>query len=350
MVKIYRRLRRGQQPEIEVARFLTEIAGFQNTPAYYGSAEFVTAEGDRMALAATFAFVRNQGDAWSVVLDALGRDLDETALTARDEAGQAESAARGFSHPLDIGLVLGKRTAELHAAFATPADDPAFAAEPVGAGDISGWVDATVAQAERAFAELDRAARTLPDEAREDVRMLSESRPAIRDRLRTMRDRDAAGLKTRTHGDYHLGQVLVAQNDVMIVDFEGEPGRDLAERRYKTSPLRDVAGMLRSFDYAAVSALDALRARRGEIEPDLRQRARAWRDQATRDFLGAYWPTAERAGLVPSDPEQRRNLLDLFLLEKGFYEINYEAANRPAWISIPVRGVLDLIAPAQAAA
>ncbi len=345
MVKIYRRLRRGEQPEIEAARFLTEVAGFQNTPAYYGSAEYVTAEGDRMALAAAFAFVRNQGDAWSVVLDALGRDLDETALTARDEAGQAESAARSFSHPLDIGLVLGKRTAELHGAFATPTDDPAFAAEPAGADDISRWVDAAVAQAERALIALDRASLTLPDEAREDVRILGESRPALLDRLQAMRGRDVTGLKTRTHGDYHLGQVLIAQNDVMIVDFEGEPGRELDERRHKTSPLRDVAGMLRSFDYAAVSALDALRARQGQVDAALRQRARAWRDQATRDFLGAYWPTAERAGLVPNDAELGRNLLDLFLLEKAFYEISYEAANRPAWISIPVRGILDLIAP-----
>jgi maltose alpha-D-glucosyltransferase/alpha-amylase len=344
VLKIIRKISPGIHPEAEMTRHLT-AAGFGNTAPLLGEVVRVAADGTPHTLMLAQGFVRNQGDAWSVVLDALGRDLDETALTARDEAGQAESAARSFSHPLDIGLVLGKRTAELHAAFATPTDDPAFATEPAGADDISRWVDAAVAQAERAFTALDRASLTLPDDAREDVRILGESRPALLDRLQAMRGRDVTGLKTRTHGDYHLGQVLIAQNDVMIVDFEGEPGRELDERRHKTSPLRDVAGMLRSFDYAAVSALDALRARRGQLEPELRQRARAWRDQATRDFLGAYWPTAERAGLVPNAAELGRNLLDLFLLEKAFYEINYEAANRPAWISIPVRGILDLIAP-----
>ena len=344
MVKIYRRLRRGEQPEIEVARFLTEVAGFKNTPAYYGSAEYVPNEGEPMAFAAAFAFVRNQGDAWGVLLDALDRDLEESALMTRDETASPQ-AALAFPYPLNMGEILGSRTAEMHAAFATPVDDPAFASQPVGTDHIGRWVDSVLEEADRAFAHLERAEAGLSDEIRPDVSLLSQSRRMITERIESLRGLAASGLRTRSHGDYHLGQVLVAQDDVMIIDFEGEPQRGLAERREKTSPLRDVAGMLRSFDYAAWSALDRVRTRHGQVEPHVRERAFAWRDATTRNFLDAYWPLAEGAGLLPADPDSRRGLLELFLLQKAFYEVNYEAANRPSWLSIPVRGVLDLTSP-----
>ena len=131
----------------------------------------------------------------------------------------------------------------------------------------------------------------------------------------------------------------------MIIDFEGEPLRDLAERRAKTSPLRDVAGMLRSFDYATWSALDRVRSRRAQIEPHVEARALAWRHAAAQNFLSGYWSRATRAGLLPEDMETRRSLLELFLLQKAFYEVGYEAANRPTWLSIPLRGLLDLLIP-----
>jgi maltose alpha-D-glucosyltransferase/alpha-amylase len=200
----------------------------------------------------------------------------------------------------------------------------------------------------------------MPDEARADVAALLGARQTISSRLESARGLGGSGagpgsgaiggsgLKTRIHGDYHLGQVLVAQDDVMIIDFEGEPQRDISERREKSSPLRDVAGMLRSFDYATYSSLDRLRTRHGHVEPFVRDRALAWRDAATQTFLNGYWPRAARAGLLPEGSEARRRLLEIFLFQKAFYEISYEAANRPAWISIPVRGVLDLIAPREA--
>jgi maltose alpha-D-glucosyltransferase/alpha-amylase len=172
--------------------------------------------------------------------------------------------------------------------------------------------------------------------------LLAAKRPLF-DRLAAMRGLAASGRKTRIHGDLHLGQVLVAQDDVMIIDFEGEPQRSLAERREKSSCLRDVAGMLRSFDYAAWSTIDRVRARAGIVEPRLMQRAFAWRDRAVRDFLAAYWPTAEAAGMLP-EPVARTSLLELFTIQKALYELNYEANNRPAWLSIPVRGLLDLLA------
>ena len=345
MLKVYKRLSEGEQPEIEVTRFLTEEAGYRSTPAYFGSAEYAPDKGEPMALAAAFAFVRNQGDAWGVILDALERDLDEYALLPHDEAGALTVPEPGFSHPLDLALLLGRRTAELHAAFATPTRNAAFAAEPVRAADIRRWTGAAVKDAKRVLGELDRIVG-LSEELRADVAMLLAARKPLLDRLAAMRQRPASGRKTRIHGDFHLGQVLVVQDDVMIIDFEGEPQRSLAERREKSSGLRDVAGMLRSFDYAAWSAIDRIKMRSGFVEPRAMKRAFAWRDQAVRDFLAAYWPMADAAGILP-DAEARESLLLLFTMQKALYELGYEANNRPAWLSIPVRGLLDLIVPRQ---
>ena len=343
MLKVYRRLRPGLQPELEVGRFLTEIAGFENTPAFYGSLEYVTEDKGEMALAAAFAYVRNQGDAWSVVLDALERHLDQVLLLPAEEVAARSAEPLTFAHPLDLSIALGRRTAELHAAFAAPTDDPAFAAEPARGDDVSRWVDAAIKEAKRGFAALQSARAGLSEEQRVDADALLAAREPLLDRLDSFREISASGLKTRTHGDYHLGQVLVAEADVVIIDFEGEPLRDLGERREKTSPLRDVAGMLRSFDYAAWSALDRLRSRHGELQPHVYERAFQWRASAIQNFLNGYWGRAARAGLLPEDIETRRRLLQLFLFEKVFYEVGYEAANRPSWLSIPVRGALDLV-------
>jgi maltose alpha-D-glucosyltransferase/alpha-amylase len=354
LLKIYRRVREGEQPEIEVARFLTE-AGFRGTPAFYGSVEYMPEEGAPIGLAAAFAFVRNQGDVWTVTLDALERDLDEFALLSHSPAEEqqegvslaAEPAALGapdFNYPLNIAGLLGRRTAEMHAAFAAPTDGAAFRAEPIQDDDIHRWVAMALQEAKRGLALLRQREGDLSDDARADVSALLSRQEALFARIEAFARLPPSGLKTRIHGDYHLGQALVAQDDVMVIDFEGEPQRPLAERREKSSGLRDVAGMLRSFDYAAWSALDRLRARHGQIEERVGSRAFAWRDKAISDFLRAYWPVADAAGILPQDAGARDSLLELFRLQKAFYEVSYEAANRPSWLPIPIRGLIDLIA------
>jgi maltose alpha-D-glucosyltransferase/alpha-amylase len=341
MVKLYRRLRSGEQPEIEVAQFLTEVAGFRNTPAFLGSAEHVAADGERTALAAAFAFVPNQGDTWSVVLEALAGALDSFA-------GGNGSAAPDFARSLDLAGTLGRRTAEMHVALASPSDDPAFAAEPIEAADLGRWVDDTQQEARRGAALLERALADVPEADRADVARLRDGRQQVLDRLEAIRALHPSGMKTRIHGDYHLGQVLAAGDDVIIIDFEGEPQRDVHERRQKSSPLRDVAGMLRSFDYAAWSALDQVRGRRGSVDDRVRRHAFQWRERASQRFLDEYWAHATRGALLPEDSATRRGMLELFLFQKAFYEVGYEAANRPAWLSIPVRGLLDLVFPPKA--
>ncbi len=336
IVKVYRRLRGGEQPEITVTRFLSETAGFRNTPPFLGAAEYVPQDGEPVALAVVLGFVRNQGNAWDATLNALDVDLHAHTIAVGDEA------AASYSHPLDLGTTLGRRTAELHAAFATPTRDRAFRTEAITARDIVRWVKDASRDVARALDIAKKAAPDLSGEAKEDAAALASARKAILAYVAAATDHPPSGLKSRVHGDLHLGQVLVAQDDVFIIDFEGEPQRSLSERREKTSPLRDVAGMLRSFDYAAWSALDRVRGVVGTVTPAIRDRAFGWRDAAGRDFLEGYAATAGSAGFLP-DPELQRALLDLFLIQKAAYEVQYEAANRPDWLSIPIRGLLSIV-------
>ena len=342
--KAYRKLAPGVQPEIEIGRFLVEEAGFANTPPLLGAIERIGAEGETTALAAVFGFARNQGDGWVYTTEYLQRTLDELRLRAaaeHPETAPAQAEPHGFY--LEQARVLGQRTAELHRALATPTADPAFAAEPIGAADLKGWQRAVRRQADAAFKALRQALPRLDEAQRAQVQALLARREACFARIDELTETPVGAAKTRVHGDYHLGQVLVAQNDFYILDFEGEPARPLAERRAKSSPLKDVAGMLRSFDYAAwaaVMTLTELHAGSGEV---VRSLAETWRAATEAAFLGAYRETIAGCPSYPEDEAQAARLLDLFLLEKALYEICYEAANRPHWLRIPLEGVTGLL-------
>jgi maltose alpha-D-glucosyltransferase/alpha-amylase len=242
---------------------------------------------------------------------------------------------------------LGVRTAELHRAFATPTGDPAFEPEPVTAADIDGWAAQARATAERALDALVRDRARVPDDLSDAVDALLARRDDV---LRRLVAPAFAGqlVKTRYHGDYHLGQVLVVADDFMVVDFEGEPGRDLPVRRQKSSPLRDVAGMLRSLSYAKVAAVrgtnEDLAAETRDVEAD----ARDWERRTVAAFLDGYRATIAGTPSYPADPAQAQALLELFMLEKAFYELSYELANRPAWLRIPLEGIRAILDPERA--
>jgi maltose alpha-D-glucosyltransferase/alpha-amylase len=338
ILKVYRRLRAGAQPDVEVARFLTETANYAHTPAYFGSIDFV--DGEPTTLAAAFAFVPNQGDAWRAVVEGLQRDIDEYQVRAGTEA---ETEPEGFSFPLGVGALLGQRTAELHKAFAVPTDDPAFAVEPIERIHLKQWSDEAAEEVDRLLGRLKDSRLSLPEEVGENVAALVAARAELKKRIQRVAKMAPSGGRSRIHGDYHLGQVLIAQDDVAIIDFEGEPSRSLAERRAKSSPLRDVAGMLRSFDYAASMALDRDRQSFGVVGERAQARAEQWRAETVSAFLAAYREHVQGAATMPDDPELADALLELFLLQKGIYEIDYELGNRPAWLRIPLRGVLDLL-------
>ncbi len=345
VLKMYRRLAGGAQPDVEVGRFLTETAGFANTPAYLGSATFEAQSGEAITLATAFSFVRNQGEAWTALLDALTRDLETCTITTTGDTTIPEQVAPGeaFAYPLDIAAMLGLRTAELHAALATPTDDPAFAVAPLRAADLKAWAKSAGREAQKCLSMLRKELRAVPETVEDDIQRLLSSKDELLKALSAVESLKPSGGLSRIHGDYHLGQVLISEGDVIIVDFEGEPQRGLEERRSKTSPLRDVAGMLRSFDYLAWAALERRREVTGTVSDAEQQRALLWRDQATMAFLQAYNERAAQTPTHPADEKTVRGLLRLFTIQKAIYEVGYEAANRPAWLSIPVRGLLALL-------
>jgi len=343
VLKLYRSLGAGNQTEIEMGRFLTEVAHFANTPPLLGSMALEDAQGAVTPLAIIHAFVRNQGDGWSQTLTYLGQFLDEAALLPSEEL-----EARTGQHTLYLDRVrqLGRRTAELHKALAIETDDPAFRAEPVTAEDLRAWRAAAEAEAEKAFTALRAGLSSLEPAARADAERLLAGRDEVFRRIGDNAPTQVNAAKTRIHGDYHLGQVLVVQQDFMIIDFEGEPRKNAEERRRKQSPLRDAAGMLRSFDYAAWAALPRVVQDHAQRRDYLQRQVLAWRDQATAAFLESYQQAIAGCPCYPADAEAARQLLALFMTEKIFYELQYELASRPAWVGIPILGAMAFLLPA----
>jgi maltose alpha-D-glucosyltransferase/alpha-amylase len=345
ILKLYRRLQQGVQPEIEVARFLTEEAHFPNTPALLGWAERTDPDGAATtALMVAFAHVRNQGDAWEFTLNELDRLLDEAVLLG----GTADQEVDPLLPSVARAELLGRRTAEMHLALASPTDDPAFAAEPVETADLEAWAEAVHRQVERGLRALGTGLAELSDADAELAHRLTNARERLFARVASIAAEAPAGMKTRLHGDYHLGQVLVSGEDFQIIDFEGEPRRSLAERRQKSSPWRDVAGMLRSYDYAAWSAVDHLYLD-GKSSDVALAALEEWRRRSTAAFLAGYRaamaeaPQPAPAGGAAADAAGAERLLELFLIEKATYELEYEAAHRPKWLHVPLRGALSLL-------
>ncbi|PYE85762.1 maltose alpha-D-glucosyltransferase [Pseudoroseicyclus aestuarii] len=331
ILKLYRRLREGVQPDIEVARFLTEEAGFDGTPAFLGEIAYRPDAGAPTSLGAAFAFVPNQGDAWAALTSALDRYASETSLI--------EGETPSYIPTLDIAPVLGARTAGMHKALASGTSE-AFAPETLTQEALTALVAEVRSEVEDMLTRLSKA--SLSGRAADLATQVVEGRRALEARLDQVAQMPPSGALTRIHGDYHLGQVLMAQNDVQIIDFEGEPRRSLEDRRRKAHPLRDVAGMLRSLDYAAQSAL-RWAASAGSDAEGVESRVLQWRERAITEFMEAYDSEIAGSPAHPDDPKVARALLDLFLIQKAAYEVVYELASRPTWVDIPLAGLLDLI-------
>jgi maltose alpha-D-glucosyltransferase/alpha-amylase len=244
---------------------------------------------------------------------------------------------------LDSAQTLGRRTGELHNALASDTATPAFAPEMLGRDDLERLVAAAVAQSRRATSLLQERLPSLPQEVSELAQIAIErAEPAIRG-IQERRSLDLTTARVRIHGDYHLGQVLWSEGDFYIIDFEGEPARPLDVRRAKQSPMKDVAGMLRSFSYAMYAALFSYTSARRSEFPRLEQWGRLWQTWISAAFVKGYLSAAGSAPFLPSDPVQRATLLDLFLMDKAFYELAYELNNRPDWVRIPLRGIVELV-------
>jgi maltose alpha-D-glucosyltransferase/alpha-amylase len=346
--KAYRRLQKGTNPDLEVGRYLTEEVRFANTPPLAGAIEYRGPDGETMALGLLHGFVENQGDGWSYVLDYLGRYLDDRMLTSWRPEGEEDEAEREELAAEDaffVGLIrtLGLRTGELHAALARPTDDEAFAPETASPEEVASWADGVLEEARRTLDVLERRRSGLPEEAVPDADRLLALRGELTGLVEGVSRGGFGAVMTRHHGDYRLRQVLVVGNDFQIIDFEGEPARPPAERRKKHSPLRDVAGMLRSFDYAIRSALRDLGAERADQLEDLEPWIGLWKERTRGAFLDGYAEGVRGAVSYPEEAEHARALINLFTLEKALHEIHYELDNRPDWVGIPIKGVLDLL-------
>ena len=343
-LKVYRKIATGVHPELEIAQYLTHEAGYANTPALLGSLEYMDETGEPALLAIAQQYLYNQGDGWQVMVEYLDRELETRALTRSGESGEAADALAD-SHEQNLALAerLGQRIAEMHRAFARPTERPAFTPETAGGEALDQWVGHALRQVDEALASLERNRAALEGRAAVQADAVLQARTLAEARIRAAGELDAAVLMTRLHGDLHLGQVLVVERDFYVIDFEGEPARDLAARRNKSSALRDVAGMLRSFDYAAWSAAYKLMERRPDATDTILADALAWRDQAVARFLDGYREHLGDCGVWPDSEEDGWRLLDLFLLEKAFYELGYELANRPQWLDIPLAGIVTLL-------
>jgi maltose alpha-D-glucosyltransferase / alpha-amylase len=333
-LKAYRRMRKGVNPEVEIGRFLTEVARFPNCVPLAGIVEHVEKDGGVTTLAILQAYVRNQGDGWTYTLEYLARFFDTHRATA-------ELAPDVHGAYLALVQTLGIRTAQLHAAFAGSSGNPAFDPEPATAQDFAEWKQRVRDDAAVALDLLTRRLDQLPAAIAGDARELAGGRDRILARIDALQPPHGRVLKTRHHGDYHLGQVLISKNDFIITDFEGEPERTVEERRRKHSPVRDVAGMVRSFSYAAGAGLGRS-VESAEDEAKLTPLAADWEAQVRSVFLTAYEETAREAGIYATQADFQA-LLELFELEKALYELRYELNNRPDWVRWPLAGIKRLV-------
>jgi maltose alpha-D-glucosyltransferase/alpha-amylase len=329
MLKIFRRISAGQHPETEMSHYLT-AQGFANAPLLLGDIVQVADDGTPHTLAVALGFVRNQGDAWSWILDHLTRALDSLAPN--------DSEFDVLSDCETIAATIGRRLGEMHAVLARETSDQAFAPTAADANDAAGWARKTEERLDKAFAATNGMRDWSRNQDRDRATELLKLRARIGTVIKQLAKSGSGTLMTRVHGDFHLGQVLVASGDAYIIDFEGEPATSILERRAKTSPLRDVAGLLRSIDYAGAALIDGTGIGTAPIDDAQRDRLIAeFRTRATRAFLKSYW-TARGSGARTGE----RALLDLFLIEKAACEITYEAANRPTWLGVPLAGLLRL--------
>ncbi len=346
-LKLYRKLEDGVNPDVEVTRFLTERGNFPNVPTFGGAIEYRREKSEPTVVCLLQSAITSENDAWLMTLDHVGRYYERVLGRKADLQNQTAPPGAlldeliGGIYP-EKAMLLGQRTAELHRALASVEDDRAFVPEPFNAMAQRSVYQNMRALLRRNFALLQKKLPDLSEAFREEAKQVLATESQIHEREKRLLDRKANAAKIRIHGDYHLGQVLYTGKDFVILDFEGEPARALSERKLKRSALRDVAGMMRSFQYAAYSALWQP-AMRTEDVPFLERWADLWYRQMSSVFLQSYLQNAAAAVFVPQNSDDLQVMLEAYLLDKAVYEIGYELNNRPDWVVIPIRGIKHIL-------
>jgi maltose alpha-D-glucosyltransferase / alpha-amylase len=360
VLKLFRRLEEGINPDLEIGSFLTEKTDFRNVPVLAGHLEYLSNDGKRITLGILQSYVPNHGDAWQYTLNALATyyeqaqsaaeirlaELAHAPILALADREIPPDAKQKIGSYLESAQLLGTRTAQLHVALSTTRDQPAFAPEPFTGATQRELVKSALDLIARTFHSLRRQSERLPHGVRGEASKVLKVEEGLRQRVRLLEGLKISAMRTRVHGDYHLGQVLFTGDDFVIIDFEGEPARPLSERRSKSSPLQDVAGMLRSFHYAAYVPLLAEISGREVTQERLNALdfwAQYWQTWVSATFLKAYLRTSGSASFVPQNREELAVLLDAYVITKAVYELGYELNNRPSWLRIPLQSVSKLL-------
>jgi maltose alpha-D-glucosyltransferase/alpha-amylase len=359
ILKLFRQLHPGTNPDLEIGRFLLE-RGFEHTSPAAGLIEYQPRSGQASSVAYLQRFVANRSDAWRYTLESLDRFLESVAglsppaaesastraLLQAAEAGPSAQAGELIGPYLESARLLGQRTAELHLSLASESSDAAFAPEAFSQLYQRSLYQSMRGQATQGFQLLKRRVESLPEPARARAHEVIARQAEVENRFGSILGAKIDAERIRIHGDYHLGQVLYTGRDFVIIDFEGEPARPLGERRLKRPALRDVAGMLRSFHYAGQAGLLRMEERGHFAAADrggLEAWALFWYRWVAITYLGAYLERAKGAPFLPASFDQCAALLDVSLLEKAIYELGYELNNRPDWVDIPLQGILRLV-------
>lgn len=363
ILKMFRKIDTGVNPDLEISRYLTEQSQFPHSPGLAGAIEYHSSNAESMTFAIMHEFLGGSQQAWEHALSEIGRYFEDVDINHLSTDLSAEltpetrwmdlidkpptALAREAIGPLlSSAALLGQRTAEMHLALASAKNTPTFAPEPFTPFYQRGLFQSMRNHGRRVLQSLKKQISKLPESAQEDARIITDMEEKIISRFREIADRKFTALRIRCHGDYHLGQVLYTSMDFKLIDFEGEPMRTISERRIKRSPLRDVAGMLRSFHYAThagfLTEVPGV-VLRTEDSAALAPWARFLYVWTSAVFVKSYLNQVGDAPFLPQSRDELRCLLDTYLLEKSLYELDYEMNNRPTWVSIPMRGVLDLM-------
>jgi maltose alpha-D-glucosyltransferase/alpha-amylase len=368
VLKLFRRLEAGVNPELEIGRFLTERSCFLNTPRLLGALEYDRGPGEEpVTLGVLHQFIPNTNLAWKHALDHISRFFEQ-ALTDHERRGdvaalipagslltlaaqqlpaEVEELVGGY---LQAAELLGQRTAEMHRALVECMDDPAFVPEPFSQLYQRAMYQSVRKQILQTMELLRQQRSHLPESTRALAEQIQGQQKALLEGVKAVTGRKLQALRIRCHGDYHLGQVLHTGKDFIMLDFEGEPTRSLAERKLKRSPLFDVAGMLRSFHYCSrVGQANVVKRGLGSPEgaPALGAAARLWYQAVSARFIASYLAIGAKADFLPQAREDIERLLQVYLLEKACYELRYELNNRPDWVEVPMQGILELGATGQ---
>ena len=357
-LKLYRRLEGGINPDAEISRYLTEYTDFVNFPSYIGKLEWQCGDSESLSVGLLLEYVENESDGWSYTLDSVNRYLSN-AVAQKDklidlikprsiyeiDPKNIPQSLLDLITPVFLEMIslLARRTAELHLALASLDQDQATVPEPFSLFYQKSIYQSMQTMTLEVFSQIQSNLSRLDDETAKQVQEIIDAKQEILNRFKNITTRKISAKKIRIHGDYHLGQILYTGKDFVIIDFEGEPARPLSQRRLKRSALRDVAGMIRSFHYAAHGAL-ILKPVVQSIDPqELKNLADMWYYYVSAVFIDSYLQTAGDGQFVPGNKKDFEMLLSNFLLEKAIYELGYEMNNRPDWLAIPLRGVQQLL-------